>query len=126
MRIKQGDNVKMLSGKDKGRTGLVVGVLRENSKVIVEGLNLVKKHMKKRDQKSESGIVSKPAAIAISKVQLICPKCGKSTRVKLERTDGKRVRICMKCKSSVERAKGKVKKSASSKSEKKEKGKKKE
>lgn len=102
MKIKQGDTVKMLSGKDKGRSGMVVGVLAQNNRVVVEGLNLVKKHLKKRGEKKESGIVSKPASVSASKVQLICSKCGKPTRVKIAREKGKKVRKCMKCKSTLD------------------------
>lgn len=80
----------MLSGKDKGRTGTVIRVLSRDDKVVVEGLNMVKRHTKKKREGTESGIVSKPSAVYVAKVQLICPKCGKQTRVKIERKTGRR------------------------------------
>lgn len=101
----------MLSGKDKGRTGTVIRVLSRDDKVVVEGLNMVKRHTKKKREGTESGIVSKPSAVYVAKVQLICPKCGKQTRVKIERKNGKKERICSKCKSSVDSKKGSKSKS---------------
>jgi large subunit ribosomal protein L24 len=109
MKIKQGDTVKMISGKDKGRSGTVVRVIPSEDRVVVEGLNMVKRHTKKSSQQKESGIVSKPAAVGAPKVQLVCPKCGRPTRVKLTREDGKKIRKCMKCKSIVDGEKAKAK-----------------
>ena len=93
--VKTGDTVVILSGKDKGKQGKVLQVSPKERKVIVEGLNIATKHVKPRRQGEQGGIVSAEAALYASKVQLVCPKCGKSTRIAhkiLE--DGTKVRVC--------------------------------
>ncbi len=94
-KIKKGDTVVVVSGKDKGKTGVVERVLREDAKVVVEGIGLVKRH--NRGVRGQTGrIVEKPMAIAISNVMLQDPKEKKGTRVKREVVDGKRVRVTVK------------------------------
>ena len=93
--VKTGDTVVMLSGKDKGKQGKVLAVSPKEGKVIVEGLNIVTKHVKPRNAQQQGGIVEAESAVYSSKVQLICPKCGKPTRIAhkiLE--DGSKVRVC--------------------------------
>ncbi len=93
--VKTGDTVVILSGKDKGKQGKVLQVSPKEGKVIIEGLNLVTKHVKPRRQGEAGGIVKAEGAIYASKVQLVCPKCGKTTRIAhkiLE--DGTKVRVC--------------------------------
>jgi large subunit ribosomal protein L24 len=93
--VKTGDTVVILSGKDKGKQGKVLQVSPKEGKVIVEGLNIATKHVKPRRQGEQGGIVSAEAALYASKVQLVCPKCGKTTRIAhkiLE--DGTKVRVC--------------------------------
>ena len=97
LHVKTGDNVMIISGKDKGHTGKVLQVSPSENKVIVEGQNMVTKHVKPRRQGEEGGIVKREAAIYASKVQVVCPKCGKNTRVGYELKDGKKVRTCKKC-----------------------------
>ena len=97
MRIKKGDTVQVLSGNDKGKTGEVLEVMPKDSKVVVKGVNVRKKHVKARKQGEESGIIPVECAINISKVNVVCPKCGKSTRVEYKIEDNKKVRICKKC-----------------------------
>ena len=97
MRIKKGDTVQVLSGKDKGKTGEVLEVMPKDSKVVVKGVNVRKKHIKPRKQGEEGGIIPVECAINISKVNVVCPKCGKSTRVEYKIEDNKKVRICKKC-----------------------------
>ena len=97
LHVKTGDNVMVISGKDKGKTGKVLQTSPKEGKVIVEGLNMVTKHVKPRRQGEEGGIVKREAAIYASKVQVVCPKCGKNTRVGYELKDGKKVRTCKKC-----------------------------
>ena len=97
MNIKKGDNVVVLSGKDKGKQGKVLGTVPKDLKVVVEGINMVTCHVKPRRQGEEGGIVKREAAIYASKVQVVCPKCGKGTRVASKVEDGKKVRICKKC-----------------------------
>lgn len=95
MKIKKGDNVKILYGKDNGKQGVVLAI--SNGKVIVEGLNMFKKHVKGdgKEKKSEILTIAKP--LDISKLMLVCPSCGKPTRVSLKRENGKVERVCKKC-----------------------------
>ena len=97
MNIKKNDTVVVLSGKDRGKQGKVLGTVPGTSKVVVEGVNMVTCHVKPRRQGEEGGIVKREAAIYASKVQVVCPKCGKGTRVAHKIEDGKKVRICKKC-----------------------------
>ena len=92
-RIKKGDNVVVLTGKDKGRTGTVLEMVNKSDRVLVQGINMVKRHTK-QSQTSEGGIVAKEAAIHISNVALADPKDGKPTRVGIKtQDDGKKVRF---------------------------------
>ncbi|MEN6620333.1 MAG: 50S ribosomal protein L24 [Smithella sp.] len=96
-KLKKGDVVKVLSGKDKGKTGKILKTIPEKSKVVVEKVNIIKKH-KRPDQQSRGGIVEKEGPLNVSKVALFCNKCNAGIRVRnkvLE--DGKKVRICGKC-----------------------------
>ena len=96
--VRSGDTVVVLSGKDKGRQGKVLQVSPKESKVIVEGLNVVTKHVKPRRQGEQGGIVEAEAAMYASKVQLVCPKCGKATRIAHKiLDDGSKVRVCKSC-----------------------------
>ena len=103
MNIKKGDTVVRLSGdggKDRDLTthqGKVIATLPKENKVVVEGLNMVTCHIKPRRQGEEGGIVKREAAIAACKVQVVCPKCGKPTRVGHKVEDGKKTRVCKKC-----------------------------
>ena len=81
MRIKKGDNVQVLSGNDKGKKGEVLEVLPKEGKVVVKGVNIRKKHVKARRQGEESGIISVECSIPVSKVNVVCPKCGKVTKM---------------------------------------------
>jgi large subunit ribosomal protein L24 len=92
-KIKKGDNVVVLTGKDKGRSGTVLEMITKTDRVLVQGINMVKKHTK-QSQTSEGGIVAKEAAIHISNVALADPKDGKATRVGIKKNDdGKNVRF---------------------------------
>ncbi len=96
--VKTGDTVVVLSGKDKGKQGKVLQVSPKEGKVIVEGLNVVTKHVKPRRQGEQGGIVEAEAAMYASKVQLVCPKCGKATRIAHKiLDDGSKVRVCKSC-----------------------------
>ncbi len=98
--IKKNDKVKMLSGKDRSKTGKVIFVLgkdEEDKKVVVEGLNMFKRHQKPKKQGQKGQIVSIERPVRISTVQLICPNCGKPTRVG-HKVEGKnKTRVCKKC-----------------------------
>ena len=97
LKIKKNDKVVVLSGKDKGKQGKVLGTVPSEDKVVVEGINMVTCHIKPRKQGEEGGIVKRESAIYASKVMVICPKCGKPTRVGHAIVDGKKTRACKKC-----------------------------
>lgn len=98
LKIKKGDKVKVITGKDVGKEGEVEKVLRRENKIVVTGINLLKKHVKKRREGEAAGIVTITAPIRVSNVMFICSKCNKPTRVgyKLKKSGGK-VRICRRC-----------------------------
>ena len=97
MRIKKGDTVQVLSGNDKGKTGEVLEVIPKLQKVIVKGVNIRKKHVKPRKQGEEGGIIPVECSIHSSKVNVVCPKCNKATRVGVEKEGKNKVRVCKKC-----------------------------
>ena len=105
MKIRKDDKVVVLSGRDKGKEGKVLSADPKNGKVIVEGVNVAKCHIKARRPGEESGIIKKETPIYVSKVQLVCPKCGKATRVGhkiVKKTiSGKEknvsIRVCKQC-----------------------------
>ena len=97
MNIKKDDKVIVLSGKDKGKQGKILIADPKAAKVIVEGVNVATKHQKPRKQGEDGGIIKVETPIYASKVQLVCPKCGKATRVAHMIADGKKVRVCKKC-----------------------------
>ena len=96
-KIKKGDNVVVLSGKDKGRTGTVAKVMPKDGKVVVDGINVAARHRKPTQANPQGGIDRNPAPMHISKVALADPKSGKPTRVRFETgKDGKKVRVAVK------------------------------
>ena len=97
MKIKKDDKVIVLSGKDKGKKGEVLIAEPKAGKVVVKGVNVATKHQKPQKQGQEGGIIKVETPIYASKVMLVCPKCGKATRVAHKLTDGKKVRVCKKC-----------------------------
>ena len=98
MSIKKGDTVVVLSGKDKGKKGEVIGVFPKDGKVIVEKINMVSRHTKPRRQGETGGIIQKEAPLYACKVQRVCPKCDQATRPAHKvLADGKKVRVCKKC-----------------------------
>ena len=98
LHIKTGDNVQIMSGKDKGKQGKVLEVSPKEKKVIVEGRNLVTKHVKPRRQGEQGGLVKAEAPIYACKVMPVCPKCNKPTRPAHKfLADGKKVCVCKKC-----------------------------
>lgn len=97
LHVKTGDNVQIMSGKDKGKQGKVLEVSPKEKKVIVEGRNLVTKHVKPRRQGEQGGLVKAEAPIYACKVMPVCPKCSKPTRVGHEIKGGKKIRVCKHC-----------------------------
>ncbi len=103
MAIKTGDTVVVIAGKEKGKTGKVLEVNPETNRVLVENINIVKKHQKPRSQQDKGGIIEKAAPIEASNVQVICPVCGKATRVAHREIEGEKVRSCKKCNGSLDK-----------------------
>ena len=99
MKLKRGDNVIMLSGKDKGKKGKITHSFPEDNKIVVDGLNLVKKHSRAKKQGQKGQIVSKERAVSVSSVALVCKSCDKPTRVGYKIEGENKFRICRKCKS---------------------------
>lgn len=96
MRIKKGDTVKVISGKDKGKTGNVLRVLRNDNKVVVEGCNIVSRHTRPSQQNQDGGIIKKEAPIDASNVQILDPTTKEVTRIGYKEVDGKKVRYAKK------------------------------
>ena len=96
--VKTGDEVIVIQGKDRGKKGKVLQVSPSEGKVIVEGVNIVSKHVKPRKMGEAGGIIKAESALYADKVQLVCPKCKQQTRVGRKTVDGKKVRVCAKCK----------------------------
>ena len=97
MNIRKDDKVVVISGKDKGKEGKVLVANPKAGKVIVEGVSVATKHQKPRKQGEEGGIIKVETPIYASKVMVVCPKCGKPTRVAHKLDAGKSVRVCKKC-----------------------------
>ena len=97
--IRKNDNVVVTTGKDRGKRGRVVRLEPEKNRLVVEGVNLIKRHTKPNPQKNvKGGVVEREAALHASNVQIVCPECGKPTRIgKRILDDGRKVRICRKC-----------------------------
>ena len=97
--VKKNDNVVVLSGRDRGKRGRVLRVVPAKNRVVVEGVNFIKKHTKPNPQRNiQGGIVEREAALHASNVQIVCPECGRPTRVgRKVLEDGTRVRFCRKC-----------------------------
>lgn len=104
MKIKKDDKIQVIRGKDKGRQAQVKKTFPKKDKILVAGINLVKKHIKATRDKP-GGIVDKEVPLHISKVALVCPSCKKTTRVSytFDKTSTKKVRICQKCKSLIDK-----------------------
>lgn len=100
MKIKKGDKVKILLGKDRNKEGKVMMVLAKEKKVFIEGVNLYKRHVKKMGD-IEGGIIDMPKPLNISNVALICPSCNKVTRVGYLINANTKVRVCKKCKKEI-------------------------
>lgn len=99
MKIKKGDKVKITAGKDKGREGKIERVYEKKAQVLISGINLYKKHVKKSEKMPQGGVVEVPRPLDVSKVMLLCPKCGKTTRVGYQVDKKEKIRICKKCES---------------------------
>ena len=97
MNIRKDDTVIVIAGSDKGKKGKVLVADPKGGKVIVEGVSVASRHQKARRQDEEGGIIKKETPIYACKVMIVCPKCGKATKVGHKIEDGKKTRICKKC-----------------------------
>lgn len=102
MKLLKGDNAVMLSGKDRGKQAKILAVMSESGKVILEGLNMIKRHTKPRKQGQSGQIVNKERAVSAASVAIVCKTCGKATRVGYLIDGNMKTRICKKCKSAVQ------------------------
>ncbi len=100
-KLKKGDEVKVVAGKDKGKTGKIEKVFPKENKVLVDGVNLYKRHMKARSQNQKSEIITLTKPLPISNVRLICPKCHLLTRAGFALDGDKKERICKKCEQAI-------------------------
>ena len=103
--IRKNDNVVVTTGKDRGKRGRVMRIVAEKNRVIVEGVNLIKRHTKPNPQRNvKGGVVEREAGVHASNVQLVCPECGKPTRIgRKVLGDGRKVRVCRKCEGVVDK-----------------------
>ena len=101
MKLKKGDNVKVIAGKDRGKTGKIIKSFPLGGKVLVEGINQYEKHVgpKKQGEKGEIIIVSRP--LDLSNVQLICPSCGQASKIGYQTGQKEKIRYCKKCKAAI-------------------------
>lgn len=118
LHVRKGDNVVVIAGKDKGKTGKIVTAIPSDNAVIVEGVNIITKHQKPKSQQDKGGIVKREGKIDASNVQIICPACGKATRTAHDVVDGQKHRVCKHCHASLDEAKKVVKKTTAKKAEK--------
>jgi len=101
--IKKNDTVSVITGKEKGKKGRVISVDPARNRILIERINLIKRHMKPSKRYAQGGIIEKEAPLHVSNVMLVCPKCGKPTRIgNAVLSDGKKVRMCKKCKEVIE------------------------
>jgi large subunit ribosomal protein L24 len=100
-KVRKNDQVKMIAGKDRGKTGKVIRVMPKDNKAVIEGLNLVKKHSRPRRQGEKGQRVSIPAAVDISNFMLICPKCSRTARIGYKISGDNKFRVCKKCNSEI-------------------------
>jgi len=101
MKVKKGDNVLIISGKDKGRTGKIIKALPKELKILVEGINLKSKHVRPKKEGEKGQVVKIPAVLDVSNIKVVCPKCGKATRVGYAVDKDVKKRICKKCKQEI-------------------------
>lgn len=101
MKIKKGDKVKIVAGKNKGKEGIVEKVYNRQNTLLILGVNLYKKHVRKNEKMPQGGVVEVPRPLHISKVVFICPKCKHTSRLGHVVEKGRKLRICKKCKSTV-------------------------
>ena len=101
MKLRKGDKVIITAGKDKGREGKIERLFPKDKELIVPGVNIFKKHLKRRDEKNPGGIIEITKPLPLSRVALVCPKCGQPTRAGYKIVGKEKLRICRKCKEEI-------------------------
>ena len=102
--IRRNDNVMVVAGRDRGKSGRVLRIIPDSNRLVVEGVNFVKRHTKPNPGKNiKGGIVEREASLHVSNVQLICPECGAATRIGRLLSEGRKVRVCRKCEGGVDK-----------------------
>ncbi|MBI4125193.1 MAG: 50S ribosomal protein L24 [Deltaproteobacteria bacterium] len=102
-RIKTGDTVQVQGGREKGKTGTILGILMKKERALVEGLNKVKRHLRPRSQKEQGGVLEKEAPLSLALLMPYCTKCNRGVRVKVKRDkEGKKDRLCARCGQAIE------------------------
>lgn len=96
-KIKRGDTVEVIQGKERGKRGKVLRVLPEEQRVVVERVNFIKRHVRPSQKNPQGGVIEREAGLHISNVQLVCPSCGQAARVGVRVEGGEKVRYCKKC-----------------------------
>jgi large subunit ribosomal protein L24 len=102
MHVKKGDTVAVVSGKDKGKKGKVIGSFPAENRILVEGVNMIARHVKPRKAGQQGGIIKQEGAIASSKVMLWCPRCERPVRYRNQETEEGKVRVCVRCDETLE------------------------
>lgn len=102
MNVRKGDEVVVISGQDKGKKGKILNAIPEKQRLVVQGVNMITTHVKPRRQGEAGGRITKEGTIHVSNVMLVCPKCGKATRVAHTFEGDKKVRFCLKCKKNID------------------------
>ncbi len=97
MKIQKGDKVRVMKGKDRGKEGIVERVYEKQGKIIVQGINLAKRHVRKNEQLPEGGIVDIPRPLQVSNVMILCSKCKKPVRVQYKLEKDQKIRVCAQC-----------------------------
>ena len=101
MKVKKGDKVVIIKGKDSGRNGTVDRTYPKQNKILVMGINVSKKHVKKSEQTPQGGVADVPRPFSVSNVLLVCPKCKKHSKIGYKVEKGRKTRICKKCQSKI-------------------------
>jgi large subunit ribosomal protein L24 len=103
-KVKKGDTVEVIQGKERGKRGKVLRVLAEDDRVVVERVNFIKRHVRPTQKNPQGGVIEREGALHISNVQVVCPSCGAPSRMGMEVADGGKVRVCRKCNVQVDRS----------------------
>jgi large subunit ribosomal protein L24 len=97
LKIRKNDNVKIISGKDRGKSGKVLKVFVEDERILVEGVNMRKKHERAKRQDKKGEVITRPAPVSIANAMVVCPKCGKPSRIGYKVEGKQKTRVCKKC-----------------------------